>query len=111
MEAEQISKIVSAELSERDSFDWPVDWSERIEDFIVHPFEGSFFIPESQEFEDFWVVANLDPESLNEGFLIIYDVETDLFGLASKGDLFDDGAGEMLGLYGTLAITLENIPE
>lgn len=110
MTSQQISKIVANELSERDSFTWPIDWADRIEEFIVEPFEGNFFNPETQEFEDFWVIANLEPDSLTQGHLIIYDVETDLFGLANKGELFDDGSGDMIGLYGTIAISLENIP-
>lgn len=110
MQASQISKIVAAELSERDSFEWPPMWAEQIEELIEEPFEGNFLNPETGEFEDFWVVANLQPDSLSEGLLIIYDVDTDLFGLASKGDLFEDGSGEMIGLYGTMAIALENIP-
>lgn len=110
MNVEKITKIVQAELDERFSFDWPESWAETIDEFIVEPFEGNFFNPESQEFEDFWVVANLMPDSPDEGLLIIYDVDTDLFGLASKGELFDDGSGEMIGLFGTLGIALENIP-
>ncbi len=109
MEAHQISKIIQNELEDRFGFDWPEDWSEKIEECIVEPFTGSFFNPETQVFEDFWVIANLQPESLNDGYLVVYDVDTDLFGLAGKGDIFDDGSGELIGLYGTLAKALENV--
>ena len=110
MRPDDITKIVNAELAERDSFEWPETWQDRIEEYIIEPFEGNFFNPISQEFEDFWVVANLESENPDEGYLIIYDVDTDLFGLALKRELFDDGSGEMIGLYGTMAVCLENIP-
>ncbi len=109
MEAQQIVKIVSEELKERNSFEWPESWAERIEELIVDPFSGNFFNPETQQYEDFWIVANLDPENMMTGYLVIYDVDTDLFGLATKGDLFEDGSGLVVGLYGTFAKTLENV--
>ncbi len=111
MDAKQISKLVSAELEDRDSFDWPEGWSEKIEEFLIDPLEGNFFIPETLEYEDFWVIADLEPEKDENGLLLIYDIDTDLFGLAKKLELYNEGSGELLGLYGTIGITLENIPE
>lgn len=111
MEAKQISKLIESELAERDSFDWQMGWSEQIEDLIIEPFEGNFFVPETMEYEDFWVVADLEPEKEENGFLLIYDVDTDLFGLARKAELFNEGSGELVGLYGTIGIALENMPE
>ncbi len=111
MEAKQISKLIEIELAERDSFDWPQGWSEQIEELIIDPFEGNFFIPETMEYEDFWVIADLEPEKDDKGLLLVYDVDTDLFGLARKAELFNEGSGELIGLYGTIGITLENIPE
>ncbi|HNQ61773.1 MAG TPA: hypothetical protein PKJ62_05235 [Bacteroidia bacterium] len=110
MLTKDIQKIVEAELSERDSFEWPEVWYDRFDECIIEPFEGNFFNPISQDYEDFWVVADLEPDKTDEGYLIIYDVDTDLFGLALKGEIFAEGSGEMIGLYGTIPVCLENIP-
>jgi len=110
MDARQISKLITSELEERDSFDWPEGWSEQIEELLIDPIEGNFFIPETLEYEDFWVVADLEPDKDENGLLLIYDVDSDLFGLARKAELFNEGSGELIGLYGTIGITLENIP-
>ena len=85
MNADQIKKILNSELQERDSFDWPEEWAEKIEEYLIEPFEGNFYLPETGDFEDFWVLADLDPENPTDGLVLIYDVETDLFGLGKKG--------------------------
>ncbi|MBP6401764.1 MAG: hypothetical protein KA281_06735 [Bacteroidia bacterium] len=108
MDQQKIQKIVAAELEERYSYGFPEQFQDTIDEYLVEPFEASFLNESTRDFDRFWVVGDLIPESPGEGHLLIYSPEEDLFGLAFKGNLSDDGAGIFLGLFGSLAQALEN---
>lgn len=110
MESKEIRDIVELEIEDRESFEWPEYWSDRIMDCIIDPFEGSFFNPEIQDLEDFWVVADLEPGNKTEGYLVVYDADSDLFGLAEKLEIYENGSGLLTGLFGNLLNALESIP-
>jgi hypothetical protein len=110
LESKEIRDIVELEIEDRESFEWPEHWSDRIMDCIIDPFEGSFFNPEIQDLEDFWVVADLEPGNKTEGYLVVYDADSDLFGLAEKLEVYENGNGLLTGLFGNLLNALESIP-
>ncbi|MFN8143106.1 MAG: hypothetical protein U0073_01695 [Bacteroidia bacterium] len=108
MDQQKIEKIVAAELEERYNYSFPEQFQDSIDEFLVEPFEANFLSEETREFDKYWVVADLIPESITEGHLVIYCPEEDLFGLAYKGNLEENGAGIFIGLFGSLGSALEN---
>lgn len=108
MDQQIIENILEQELAERHSFNFPERFHETIDEFLVEPYEAKFLNEETRGFETYWVVADLIPESETEGQLIIYNDVADLFGLAFKGNLYEEGAGILTGFYGSLGDTLEN---
>lgn len=107
MEIEAIKKLLEEELEDKEHFNWPEPVHQDPSYFLTEPFKASFYNIETQEEELHWVVANMNPESNQEGALIILDENSLLFGLAAKGDLFEEGSGELIGWYGGIRETLE----
>ncbi len=110
MTSEDVQVLVDEAMQDKDELDWPVEWYEGFEECLSEPYEGNFYVPDSQVYEDFWVVANLEYQDPQSEYLIVFDAETYLFGLANKGDLFEDGSGILIGLYGSIKDVLHNIP-
>ncbi|HRH67304.1 MAG TPA: hypothetical protein PLU53_13455 [Bacteroidia bacterium] len=108
MDQQKIQKIVAAELEDRYSYSFPEQFQDTIDEYLVEPYTASFLIESTRDFETYWVVGDLIPESPGEGHLLIYGPEEDLFGLAFKGNLSEDGAGIFVGFFGSLAQALEN---
>ena len=108
MDQQQVQKIVASELEERYSYSFPEQFQDTIEEYLVEPFEANFLIESTRDFESYWIVADLIPESPGEGHLLIYSPAEDLFGLAYKGNLSENGAGIFIGLFGSLGQALEN---
>ena len=76
-----------------------------VEDCLIEPFKKSF-----ADFQgtvnEYWVVLDEYRKDVETGYLIIYDEQKDLFGLATKASAADEKLGLLVSLYGSFIDTL-----
>ena len=109
MTAPELEQLISQEIRENKIVNWHGITKENIKRHLLNPCLKEFVTAWNGQSKKYWLVLDEDPGNQVEGYLIIYDQEENMFGLALKVDMNRTDMGIVIGLYGTFIITLNGM--
>lgn len=83
--------------------------SQNWEKGLMEPSCRSYSRTWDSEINNYWVVFDEIPDDIVHGYQVVYDEQTDLFGLAVKGSIGFEGKGTVIGFYGSFLDAIENM--
>jgi hypothetical protein len=108
MIAEEVASRVDAELNSRSTLEsWHRITRDNVACFRVMPTRREFNDATADLRQSLWVVIDECSESQTDGYLVVFDEATGMFGLAAKGGLGQ--IGTFIGFYGNLIETLNSM--
>jgi hypothetical protein len=106
MTAFDLEQLISQEITQNVIDNWHSITKENIHRHLVKPFLKQFISASEGQEKKYWLVLDEYPKSQIEGYLIVYDEDENMFGLATKISMKETELGEVIGLYGTFISTL-----
>ncbi len=104
----EIANIIKTEISE-DQFDnWHGISKDNLAEFLITPTRKQYFDSWTDKLVTKWLVLDESPNE-KDGYQIVFDEETKLFGLATKSSKHSDTIGTHIGDYGSFIDTLNGM--
>lgn len=108
MEPAEIKRVILDELIARNIDSWHGITKDNLHQMLVEPTVIEL-VDFSGQRSKYWLVLDEQPEDLNDGYLVVYDEQENLFGLATKTAIQSKETGLLIGLYGSFIDTLNNM--
>jgi hypothetical protein len=105
MTPKELKQVIFEELNQRDINSWHDITKENIDKVLIEP-ERIELVDVLGQRRSYLKVLDECPSELEQGYLVIYDVRENMFGLATKTTISDKGLGFMVGLYGSFVDAL-----